>query len=216
VTIGSCCGKRICNGCRFAMEMTSEVKDLCAFCRTPPPISDEDITKRLKALMNKGNGDGFYQLAGFYARGMCVMPQDWNKANELNLKAGELGCADGYFNLGNSYSNASGVERDMKKAIYYWELAAMGGSVYARNNLGLEELKKGNIHRAMKHYMMAARAGYKKSLDIVKECFIQGYVTKEEYADTLRAYQKRQNEMKSDERDKAKAAYRRFEVLTRF
>ena len=32
-----------------------------------------------------------------------IVPQDWSKANELYLKAGELGCADAYFNLGNSY-----------------------------------------------------------------------------------------------------------------
>lgn len=34
----SCCGKRICVGCLYAM-MESEGKDLCAFCRTPPASS---------------------------------------------------------------------------------------------------------------------------------------------------------------------------------
>lgn len=33
-----------------------------------------------------------------------------------------------------------------------------------------------------------------------------GRVTKDDYANTLRAYQKRQNEMKSEMRDKAAAA----------
>jgi len=211
--IGSCCGKRICNGCRFAMFM-SEEKDLCAFCRTPPPIRDEEIIKRLKEIMNKGNGDGFFQLAGYYARGIMGLPQDWVKSNELLLKAGELGCTEAYCNLGNSYRNASGVERDVKKAIYYWELAAMGGHVDARYNLGLEELKKGNIHRAFKHFIIGARAGYKDSLDIIKEGFMQGDVTKDEYASTLRAYQKRQNEIKSDERNQAKAAYSHIDALT--
>ena len=38
---------------------------------------------------------------------------------------------------------------------------------------------------------------------MVKEGFIRGFVTKDEYANTLRAYQKRQDEMNSVERDKA-------------
>ena len=50
---------------------------------------------------------------------------------------------------------------------------------------------------------MAARAGYDESLDAVKAGFRNGVVTKDEYANTLRAYQKIQDEMKSDERDKA-------------
>jgi len=61
--------------------------------------------------------------------------------------------------------------------------------------------------------MMAARAGMKESLDRVKNGFMKGLVTKDEYANTLRAYQKRQDEMKSDERDKAEAC---FEALSRF
>ena len=30
----SCCGKRVCNGCEYAMA-ESGAKDLCPFCRTP-------------------------------------------------------------------------------------------------------------------------------------------------------------------------------------
>ena len=48
----SCCGKTICNGCICAMKM-SEGKDLCAFCRMPPPSSAEESIKRLKNLMEK-------------------------------------------------------------------------------------------------------------------------------------------------------------------
>ena len=57
----------------------------------------------------------------------------------------------------------------------------------------------------MKHFILAARAGDKDSLDVVKKRFMEGFVTKDEYANTLRAYQSRQDEMKSDERDKARA-----------
>ena len=54
--------------------------------------------------------------------------------------------------------------------------------------------------------MIAARTGDKESLDTVKEGYVAGHVTKDQYANTLREYQKSQDEMKSDARDKALAA----------
>ena len=79
----------------------------------------------------------------------------------------------------------------------------MNGSEQARNNLGALEGKAGKYDRAFKHIIIAARAGNKPSLDNVKQGYMSGHVTKEEYANTLREYQKSQNEMKSDARDKA-------------
>ena len=75
----------------------------------------------------------------------------------------------------------------------------------ARCNLGCLEGNAGNHQRAMKHLPISARAGEKFSLDNVKKGFMNGYVTKEEYANTLREYQKSQDEMKSEARDKALA-----------
>ena len=92
---------------------------------------------------------------------MLYISQDWAKANELWLKAGELGCAEAYFNLGNTYDNGRGVDVDEEKAHYYFELAAMGGDLPARYNLGKNEYRTGNNQRAYKHYLIAAGAGFK-------------------------------------------------------
>ena len=156
--------------------------------------------------MNKGNSEAFNHLAVFYAEGINGMPQDRQKANELYLKAGELGCADGYFNLGMSYDQGRGVGVDMKKAKHYFELAAMNGHVQARYNIGCLEGEAGNDHRALKHFILAARAGFEMSLDMVKRGFMTGMLTQDEYANILRAYHERQKEMKNDVRDKAEAA----------
>ena len=67
------------------------------------------------------------------------------------------------------------------------------------------EYNAGNHQRAMKHCQIAASAGYKPSLDLLKDRYVAGYVTKDQYANTLRQYQKSQDEMKSDARDKARA-----------
>ena len=73
----------------------------------------------------------------------------------------------------------------------------------ARHTLGCVEGNAGNHQRAFKHYILAARAGYPQSLDQVKKGFMDGDVTKDEYAGTLRAYYERQSEMKSDAREAA-------------
>ena len=192
----------------------SEGKDLCAFCRTPPQSSDEEEIERTKSLMDNGNGEGCLLLASYYDQGLRGLLRDHQKAITLCLKAGELGCAEGYYNLGIFYDKGDGVEVDKKKAKHYYELAVMSGLIKARHNLGCLEVRAGNHHRAFKYYILAARAGDKDSLDAVKVGFREEYVTKDEYTNTLRAYQKIQDEMKSDERDKAEAFYGDLEALT--
>jgi len=95
------------------------------------------------------------------------------------------------------------VEADTKKAKHYYELAAMNGSVQARHNLAGVEAKAGNYQRSMKHSILAAKAGFEESMDHIKQCYIRGFVTKNEYASTLRAYHERHKEMKSDMREAA-------------
>jgi len=181
----------------------NEGKDICAFCRTPPASSDEEEINRLKDLLDKGNANAYSLLAGYYSKGICGLPQDHRKSNELLLKAGELGCASSYYNLGCiHYNGYGGVEVDAKKAKHYFELSAINGYSTARHNLGCLEGAAGNDRRAMKHYMIASKAGNESSLVMVKQGFMSGHVTKDEYANTLRTYQKTQDGMKSDARDK--------------
>ena len=199
-----CCGKVICTGCIYAMnEALGRGKIyLCAFCRKPSGSSEECV-EQMKQLMESGNAVALWRLAGLYKTGEMGVQQDLTKANELFLRAGELGYSKAYFNLGNSYDYGRGVDVDSKKAKYYYELAAMSGDIGARLSLGFEEFDAGNITRAMKHFILAAKAGSKMSLDAVKIGFMKGFITKDEYANTLRAYQQRHDEMKSDDRDKA-------------
>ena len=205
-----CCGKTICIGCIHVMTVEDIKKgkkkeeiDTCAFCRTLRPSSDEEYIERLAKLMDKGNAIAYYQFGCFYASGDCGLRQDWATANELYQKAGDLGYALGYSRLGFNYHAGNGVEVDEKRAKYYSELAAMKGGVLARHNLGMSEGKAGNYHRAFKHFIIAAGAGNEKALSKVKVGFQAGYVAKDEYASTLRSYQKSQTEMKSEARDNA-------------
>jgi len=202
-----CCGKIVCIGCNFGIK-SGEGKDLCAFCRLPPPKDRDEELKKIKNLMDKGNGEAFNMLGGFYDNGSCGLRRDWKKAAELYLKGGELGCYSAYKNLAGCYHNGEGVELDKKKAKYYWELAAISGCVEARYELGSVEGKAGNNHRGLKHMEIAARAGYKPALDTVERGFKCGLVSKKAYEHALRGYHEQRSLMKSDARNKAAAAYK--------
>ena len=96
---------------------------------------------------------------------------------------------------------------DKKKARHYYELAAMGGEVDARCSLGYMEIEAGNTDRAVKHYMIAVRGGDSDSLEVIKEFYTNGQATKEDYTKALKTYQEYLGEIKSDQRDKAAAAF---------
>ena len=198
-TFNSCCGKDICDGCIYAMGDTKN-EHVCPFCKTPNPRDPDEDVERIKNLIEKGNVEAMYVLEGCYNDGSRGVTQNKAKANELWLKAGELGFAPAYYNLGSAQA-----EVNMKRAKHYWELAAIMGDVVARYNLGVFDEKAGNNYRAMKHYAIAASAGHKVSLDAVKDGYMDGYVTKDQYTKALRSYQTRQDEAKSDTRDKALA-----------
>jgi len=210
----SCCGKIICCGCIYAMKKNEGV-ELCPFCRSPSVIREKEDVERVKKLMDSGNAEAFFAYGNFYSSGSRGLPRDWAKASEMWLKAGELGCAVAYNNLGFLYEDGRGVDIDKKKAKHYYELAAISGDIKARFNLGCIEGKAANHSRAMKHMLIAARAGGTEALDRVKLGFQLGLVTKDEYASTLRAFHERQKEMKSAARDKAAESEDYFAKETR-
>ena len=91
----------------------------------------------------------------------------------------------------------------MKKALYYWELAAMKGDANSRHNLGTFEWNEGNKERALKHWLISVVGGDPDSLSCIQELYSDGDATKDEYAKALRAYQKYLGEIKSKQRDEA-------------
>lgn len=81
----------------------------------------------------------------------------------------------------------------------------MAGHGVARENLGHMELDLGieRQHTAFKHFMVGAKSGYAGCLDMVKEGYKSGHVTKDEFAECLRANKAALDEIKSPSRDKA-------------
>ena len=142
-----------------------------------------------------------------YRDGEMGFPQDFDKAMELWLRAGEIGYAASYGSIGNAYQLGEGAERDTKKAKHYWELAAKRGDVEARHNLGANEGNACNIDRAVKHFMISAIAGLDESVKEIQKCFMKGYATKNDFENALRSHKESKDEMRSDQREAADAFY---------
>ena len=172
----------------------------CAFCRAPDTVTEKESIMLVKKAVEKNNPDATNMLASCYMYGEKGLPRDVTKAKELYLKAGELGCGDGYYNLANIYAK-KGAEKDTRKERQYLELGTIAGDVYARHNLGSLEWRSGSYEKACKHWMISSKGGNEMSLDHVQVAFKKGYVSKDEYTETLRAYQQYKENTKSAMRD---------------
>eukprot|EP00985_Skeletonema_marinoi_P009052 scaffold4148_cov170-Skeletonema_marinoi.AAC.4 len=97
------------------------------------------------------------------------------------------------------------VEKDEKKGLYYLEEAAIAGHPDARYNLGCDEGINQRYERAAKHFIIAANLGHDKSVQVLKESYAAGKVSKEDFAATLRAHQAAVDATKSPQREAANA-----------
>lgn len=131
------------------------------------------------------------------------------KALEHFTKAAELGHADAHYQLSVMYREGEGVEKNEKKEVYHLEQAAIGGHPDARFNLGCHEHSNGRTNRAMKHYIIAAKLGYDDALHNVKLGFTDGFVSKDDYASTLRGHQAAVDATKSEQRAAGEEFFRR-------
>ena len=209
VVFKTCCGKKICLGCVHAQikeerrkgKREFEACAVCAFCRTHDSITFKKVVEQLNRGVERNDPSSIEHLATFYMNGKVEIQKDEAKAIELFQKAAELGCAESYFWLGHIYNR--GVKKDIKTARHYFELGVIGGSIYARHKLADLDWQEGKFRRACKHYLICVKAGFEPSLNEVKNGFMNDYVSKDEYEEALRAFQKQNEETRSVMRDEA-------------
>jgi len=203
----ACCGKVICSGCYFTLneENPTGSSFLCVFCREPKPDSEDDVGDRYLDRFDVNDADAICSVGCFHQSGKFGFEQSYTEALALWREAGELGSVESYYNIADAYDNGRGVERDQEKAWHYYELAAMGGNVLARYNLGVTEMLVGNMDRALKHHMIAIKSGCADSLKKIKHLHWNGHATADEYDLALRSYHAYIDEIKSEQRDRAAA-----------
>ena len=61
----------------------------------------------------------------------------------------------------------------------------------------------------MKHWMISAAAGFGDSLKEIREGFLNGHATKDDFEKALRAHKVANDEMRSEQREAAAAALSR-------
>eukprot|EP00984_Skeletonema_dohrnii_P003579 scaffold1212_cov79-Skeletonema_dohrnii-CCMP3373.AAC.6 len=197
----ACCSQQICKGCSYTNAMREIEKNLgqrCLFCRHPKPetqkVGEKNCMKRVEAndpvalreFGNRRRNEG-----------------DFVSAIEYWTKAAELGDSVAHYQLHCSYQDGVGVEKDMKKAIYHAEQAAIAGNPRARFNLGYEEFGNHRIERAIKHWVIAAKLGDDDSLEALRKSYTLGLVQKEDFAAALRAHKAALDATKSPQREEA-------------
>lgn len=203
-----CCSKTICDGCVLAAKSAGR-GDTCPFCREPLRMTDSKMLKLIRARINAGDPEARDLLASFYGQGRFGLVKDETRAFEMRKEAAELRSINARYNLALYYENGIGVERDEEKALFHYEVAAMAGHSSARNNLGVKECNKGDMGRALKHFMIAAKMGDENSLTNIGRIFKCGGATKEEYQEALLGCRDALEEMKSDQRERARVHYRK-------
>jgi len=204
----TCCGKKMCLGCVDSLNSRR-----CPFCNDPNPrvmSTFEEYIKRISERIEKFNDpEATFMLGSDYEEGAYGLPVDYAKAAELYQRASDLGSGEAHFFFGELYKYRKGVKQgvqvDEKKAIHHYQLAAISGQMDARFKVGEAELEKGNVERAMRHLMIAAKCGDDGSLEMIKLCFTKGLVSKEDFEKALREHKASQDETRSEQRDRSKA-----------
>ncbi|EJK51780.1 hypothetical protein THAOC_29020 [Thalassiosira oceanica] len=198
-----CCMKSVCEGCSLASQQRG-IYDRCPFCRTPHPPDDASSLAMIQKRVSKGDAEAIFHLAGQYCFGGLGLPKDVPRAIELWTDAAELGSVHAHCNLGARYYNGDNVQKDKPRGIQHWQEAAMKGHVLSRHLLGIDSFDEGNYKLAVQHWVISAKMGHEKSLDAIKDLFIEGHATKAQYAEALRGYGDAFKEMKSHQREEAK------------
>jgi TPR repeat protein len=132
--------------------------------------------------MKVNDATAFYTFGTAYLNGDNKMEvsRDQEKGLPFLLRAGELGSAKSYHQLAYAYMKGYGVEKDEKKARHYFELAAIGGNVGSRHNLGVLLLKPSSIIQDCRWIWKFF------SLKVVKQLFMNGgLATREDYQQAL-------------------------------
>jgi len=199
-----CCSKRICNGCVHAnqmRELEGNLQQKCPFCRHPTPKTAKESETRMMKRIEVNDSFATFQM------GLRRHDEgNHEEAFKYWTKAVELGDVESHYLLSTMYQGGPGVEKDEKKEVYHLEQAAIGGDRGARYNLGCTEAENGNFERAVKHWIIAAQLGDDASIQVLKQCYADGKINKEDFAAALRAYQAAVDATKSPQREAAAKA----------
>ena len=219
----ACCGNIVCVACYKENEVEVKKQNeenggkkialTCPFCRELVPTSDEEGLRRIQARCLQNDHHAFTVMGNVYRTGVGETPQDDLKALDCWIRAVEHGSPEACVKIGKSYREGNGVAIDKERAALFERVGALRGSLAARYNIGLSEYQTfGNYEVAIRHWKIAAEAGYQKSLNALKKIYNadgktpgKEFLSKEYLESTYRACHEAQMEVASEGREKHRA-----------
>ena len=232
-----CCGQMICTSCILAQQRIliigtnvtypiagsdeeeqefreigrSEWTSLCPFCNAKEPINDKEDLKRLWERIDEYKDPKAMLVLGcWYKDGSHGLTKNFKKAKELFQTSYDLGDPEAAYRLSWLHSTRlvdAAPFPDEVLMIKYLEEGVRRGDYSCRENLADIAVQSGNQEEAIRQYMMAARAGHDKAMQIVMACYRvkandrQGFLSKDDLATTLRAHKVATDKGRSEPRD---------------
>ena len=221
----ACCGNEICFGCVKENEVFVDKQNArnaekddkkvilvpCAFCRAPTPSAGEEYVRLLeKRSFLHQDREAMNQLGNTYSEGDGGVPKDGLKALDYWIKATELGSKEAFNNIGQCFREGIVVAKDYKKGSLMERAGAIRGLVAARHNVGCSEYYDfGNYELGIRHWKVAAKAGYQMSLNSLRKVYNSGgmmpgkdFISKSELDNIYRLCHQAKEEVNSEERQK--------------
>mmetsp|Transcript_29484 Transcript_29484/g.62581 ORF Transcript_29484/g.62581 Transcript_29484/m.62581 type:complete len:251 (+) Transcript_29484:306-1058(+) len=200
----ACCGIDICVGCIYDTAIHDIGVYKCPFCRHEDHFDNHivNIEEHMK-LAKAGRPRAMMHVGTCYLKGRGVK-QDKGEAIKLFRQAAEVGNGTAAQNLAICYWEGVGVNKDLDLALKYCETAAELGNYNAYYSAAVILMEMGDIEESTTNLRKAAMCGVSKA-DIFEKLrygYKCGLINENEYAFTLREYQKASNEMKSEAREK--------------
>ena len=220
-----CCGNDICVVCTIENEASIKKQNeeksagkklafTCPFCREPIPTSSYEEFVRVQARSLQNDPIALTQIGSLYRNGGRHAPKDELKALDCYTRAAELGSPEACTWIGTCYEKGVGVAIDKERAALFDQIGALRGSIIARHNIACKEYRDlGNYEIGIRHWKIAAEAGYQYSLDALKKIYNtdgnmpgKEFIGKEEMNTIYRSGHGVQMEVKSEEREKHRTA----------
>ena len=148
-----------------------------------------------------------YHVGKYYFTGeMYGLRQDKVEGLKWFHHAVEAGSGIAAYSIGQCHVRGDCVDKDYDKALEYFQKSADLGYIPAFHIVGTILMTKGETEEGMLNLRKAAICGMseEKLFEQLRDGFKEGYITKDEYAYTLRENQKACHEMKSDGRERWK------------
>ena len=180
---------------------------ICPFCREQACEDDNIAQEQLLKLAKAGNHAALFDIAYSYFYGIKGYKRDESEAVKWCQRAVEAGSAKAAMMLAECYQDGDGVEKDDAMRLFYLKKACeIGTEPNAFWELGAYFMDTEEVEEGMLNFRKAAICGMSDDylFEALRFGFMNGCITKEEYAFTLRENQAAANEFKSEGREFAK------------